>query len=314
MVFRPDPCSFLTANHLNPAALVEERRRHQTKENSAAIRQLGREWAAPPNVKSLQDQLRHRLQQIVSEKGSSTSGVGRQVRHTGTFVGALDAPARQMNKETAQNVAASAFLRHRATAFQKMQGIHENIYLANILHFNPLLAGHFVIALRPAKKGSTPELLIGEIVTMYTKANFRGAKHEAARELKSVGHASYIYIQLYTSFGPYFTSLACQPLSSSTFLQIPRTHIIFSLAGYAIAKQELRNADAHLVNLITLRNDALQVHSQLAAMLPDVNAAVQLLKGLTSTRKASPVMLPHTTAMDLPDADQSDSSSESDGD
>ncbi|KAG6914658.1 hypothetical protein DXG01_016095 [Tephrocybe rancida] len=176
-------------------------------------------------------------------------------------------------------------------AFGGLQGIHENLYSTNITQYNPLLVDQFIIALRPAnlKERRPAKLLLGEVIAMYTKAGYRGEKHEAVKELQSVGHASYVYIQLYAPFGSpaYFQSLACESLSSSTFLQMPRAQIIFLLAQYTITKHELRSTDAHPFNVATLGPEAVQIHSGLATALSNVTAAVQLLNCLTLTRKSS---------------------------
>jgi hypothetical protein len=89
-------------NQLVRSVMVAERSRHQPKE-MLAVRQLGQDWAAPSFRKppSLYESLEKRLRAIGQEK-STTGGVGRQVRHTGTFAGASAAHGHQSNKEIAR--------------------------------------------------------------------------------------------------------------------------------------------------------------------------------------------------------------------
>lgn len=104
--FSPVALQFVVDRKLVQATLVSERSRHQTKETSLAIRQRGQDWAAVPRKDpTLQDILRQRLRAIATERSTSTAGIGRQVRHTGTFAGETTT-ARQKNKEVAQRAAA----------------------------------------------------------------------------------------------------------------------------------------------------------------------------------------------------------------
>ncbi|KDR66292.1 hypothetical protein GALMADRAFT_283972, partial [Galerina marginata CBS 339.88] len=119
----------------NANVLVAERFRHQTKETSKAIRQLGHDWIATPKKPTLQDSLRQRIRLLGSKSTtmSSTAGVGRQV-------------------------------------------------------------GDVVIVLQPAKtKQEVPKLHVAKVIAMYTKATYRGAKHEAVSKIESVGLPSNIY-------------------------------------------------------------------------------------------------------------------------
>lgn len=48
----------------------------------------------------------------------------------------------------------------RATALSDFQGMHENMYLANITEFNPLKDGDFVLAMKPG--ASSFEIVLGK--------------------------------------------------------------------------------------------------------------------------------------------------------
>lgn len=117
---------------------------------------------------------------------------------------------------------------------------------------------------------------------MYSKAKFRGSKHESITETHSVGTPSYIYVRVYAPFaGALFTSLACPTLACDTYLQIPRTHIIFSLSSYTIGRQDLVGADAHPITMITLGTDAATLHQHLSANASLVDVSVRELQRLS---------------------------------
>jgi hypothetical protein len=91
---------------------------------------------------------------------------------------------------------------------------------------------------------------------MYSKGEGKGSKHEWIPAAQSIGVLSYVYVKIFKSFAGnnMFSSMTCPSLSSSTILQVPRTHVLFSLASSApkIASQELKTTDGHPFSLITL--------------------------------------------------------------
>jgi len=102
------------------------------------------------------------------------------------------------------------FLRMHEKVFQPLQYVHENMHAANVTPLNPLTPGHFIIALRP---GKLQEIMFGEVLTMYAKPAYRGAKHEWIESAKSVGIPSYISIQVYCAFtGNTMSSVAWVPI------------------------------------------------------------------------------------------------------
>lgn len=191
------------------------------------------------------------------------------------------------------------------TAFRPLQGVHEHVYSANISELNPLHKGHVIVALRPvtAKSKAPPQIVIGQgmsfifiygivtclssvsVVAMYSQSYYRGAQHEAVTELKSSGLPSYVYIQVYAPFsGAIMSSLSCPSLATTTFLQIPRTHILFSLASYGMSWTEVTSADAHLFTMLTLGPETFAIFSTFLRHAHDFKTAVQVLKGLLSSR------------------------------
>ena len=91
---------------------------------------------------------------------------------------------------------------------------------------------------------------------MYSKGEGKGSKHEWIPSAPSIGVLSYIYARTFNVFAGngMFSSMTCPSLSSSTILQVPRTHILFSLTSSVpnITSQELKTADGHPFSLITL--------------------------------------------------------------
>ncbi|KIJ11563.1 hypothetical protein PAXINDRAFT_15559 [Paxillus involutus ATCC 200175] len=79
----------------------------------------------------------------------------------------------------------------RAKAFAPLQDLHENIFNANISDLLPLRPGHFIAVLRQQNQKEVPEILLGEVIALYTNSGARGAKHEAISSVNSAGMPSY---------------------------------------------------------------------------------------------------------------------------
>jgi hypothetical protein len=178
--------------------------------------------------------------------------------------------------------------------------MHENFHTANVTSFNPLNPGNLLIALRTGKQEvilgeGTSNFNIGlffnlnsalsEVITMYSKGEGKGSKHEWIPSAPSVGVLSYIYVTVFKPFAGnnMFSSMTCPSLSSSTILQVPRTHVLFSLASSApkISSQKLKTTDGHPFSLVTLDTysatvfEALHQHSDAL-----YDALVVLQKGI----------------------------------
>ncbi|KAJ7778679.1 hypothetical protein DFH07DRAFT_950687 [Mycena maculata] len=258
---------------LNGPLLVTERLRHETKLTAKAVRQHGRLSTVMVNRNkgetketgpSLRETLIKRLATAVpaSETFNKTTGIDRHIRHAGTFSGP-EAPAgtkRAENKATVQEAAATKFVQLRATGLSQFQFIHPNVYSANISKLNPLKEGDFVLAMKP---GAAPaEIIVGEVLTMYSKS----MHHDWIPFADSVGTPSYIYVRVYRQFGgSLFSSMSCQALACPAFLQIPCTHILFSLASFSkIQRQEVVTA-AHPLTLVTLCHESLALFTAFKA-------------------------------------------------
>ena len=78
------------------------------------------------------------------------------------------------------------------------------------------------------------------VLTMYTKSGAKGSKHEWAANTNKLGILSYVSTQLFTSIGgTHFSSVTCPMLDCATFLHLPATHVLFSLAPFDILTQPL---------------------------------------------------------------------------
>ncbi|KAK7034444.1 hypothetical protein R3P38DRAFT_2519034, partial [Favolaschia claudopus] len=214
---------------------------------------------------------------------NKTTGVDRYVRHAGTF-GGSGAPSdvRAQNKATVKGVAAAKFGAARVKAYKNLQWIQENMHFANITELNPLKPCDYVIVLKP---GSGPlEVLLGIEVVRYTK----NTMHDWIPNAPHVGTPSYIFLHqeyrpAYRRFaGAMFSSIACERLSCPTVLQIPRTHLLFSLASYKITRQSLPTPEGYPHTMATLCAASLDVintmHMNAAALQAAVRAIGQGLK------------------------------------
>lgn len=69
------------------------------------------------------------------------------------------------------------------------------------------------------------------VQAMYTNSGKKGSAHDDATEIVSVGAPSYVDVQ---AFAPLSTGIyqyiACPELNATTHYQVPRTHILVSLA------------------------------------------------------------------------------------
>ncbi|KAJ7723096.1 hypothetical protein DFH07DRAFT_759651, partial [Mycena maculata] len=283
---------------LNGPLLVSERLRHQTKSTAKAVRQHGRLSTVMANRNkgetpkesgpSLREDLIKRLASAVpvSDTFNKTTGVDRHVRHAGTFSGA------------------EKFVRRRVTALSQFQFIHPNVFSANITELNPLKDGHFVLALKPG--GLPSEIILGEVLTMYSK----NTHHDWIPLAPSVGTPSYIYVQVYRQLGAsLFSSMASQRLACSAFLQIPRTHILLSLASFSLGRQDITTSTSP-VTLITLCQASLALFNAFHEQRNALHLAIKELAKKGKSNNAGDD-LPSTGIPSEPES-EGDSASEND--
>ena len=98
-------------------------------------------------------------------------------------------------------------------AFLHLQDVHESLQTANISVLCPLTTEHCIVARHPHADAKQVILLCRGmaliqaqvanthpqriVLTMYTKGDGRGAKHDCSISIRSVGGASYVMVQAY---------------------------------------------------------------------------------------------------------------------
>ncbi|KAJ7652490.1 hypothetical protein DFH06DRAFT_1331114 [Mycena polygramma] len=285
----------LNATTLHDLVLVSERKRHQTKSTKNAVRVLGRASlsmlkrktgvsATPESAPSLRESLLARLAAVLPPPDSrtKTAGVDRYVRHAGTFGGSgVPATVRAQNKATVKSVAATKFVAARTQAFAPVQWIHETMYRANITEYNPLKTNDFVFVLKPGS--GAPEVVLGSVIALFTKSTM----HDWTPVVRSVGAPSYIYVLAYRQFaGALFTSMACDKLACPTILQIPRTHLLFSLASFTKITQQDAPTDGYPHTLVNLCPESLKLLQDLRRSSAILRTGIQELERLMKSESA----------------------------
>ncbi|CAK5278910.1 unnamed protein product [Mycena citricolor] len=321
-LFAVSTLELVVNNALNFTVLVSQRREHQTKFAAKAVRQRGlgvssvlvkqSKIASPMSDEpSLRDTLKQRLAQLLPKisVAGKTSGVNRHIRHAGSYG---STSKREENKATVIKVASANFVKLRADVFHRYRliALRENMFCANVTEINPIKPSDFMIVLHPA----TRQVVLCEVATMYT----RTSTHEWIPAAYSVGTPSYVYAWLYTSLaGNIFSSIACKKLSCPTILQIPRTHILYSLASFSgISQQDVTTVGGHPHKLVTLCADSLMVMQVLSEVTPAVNSAVNALVSAKCSGGAEPpatILPPLLTSTTLPSTEDDRSEPEDDG-
>ncbi|KAJ6455517.1 hypothetical protein C8R47DRAFT_1228233 [Mycena vitilis] len=219
--------------------VVSECARHETKSTAAAVRQRGRvassmaERTAPVEP-TLRETLLKRLAAEVptSDTINKTTGLDHYIQHTGSFAGPEPAGSKRAeNKATVQAVAASGslkFVQLRATAMKSFQHLHENMYCANITAINPLRSGYFVLAMKPGTARGPHDVVLGEVLEIYTK----NTNHDWIPTAASVGTPSYIYITVYRRIARAMVYLACMRTTCLPHRAPNSTHTYPILPGF----------------------------------------------------------------------------------
>ncbi|KAJ7755628.1 hypothetical protein DFH07DRAFT_959275 [Mycena maculata] len=236
---------------LNGPLLAEQHLLHQTKSTAKAVQQRGRASA----------------KMLARDNGKPETDSGPSLHET--LLNGSEPPAgtkRAENKKTVQAAAALKFVHLRATGLSQFQFIHSNVYSANISDLNPLKDGHFMLAMKPSAS-TRPEIILGEVLTMYSK----NTNHDWIAQTTSVGTPLYIYL-----------------LGTSSFLQIPRTHLLFSLASFSkIQWQDIASKDP--VALVTLCADSLALYQAFHQARSALQVSIQELSKSAKSKKAEDV-------------------------
>ncbi len=150
---------------------------------------------------------------------------------------------------------------------------------------------------------------------MYSKGEGKGSKHEWIPSAPSIGVLSYIYVRMFNPFAgnSMFSSITCPSLATSTILQVPRTHVLFSLASSApnITSQELKTADGHPLSLITLDSYSVAIFEDFRQRSDELYIAVKALQqGVRSGMVADFKVAQAATADAIAGTPESDSEDE----
>ncbi|KAK7017561.1 hypothetical protein VNI00_018575 [Paramarasmius palmivorus] len=299
LTYDPSPISFVDNNStLISAALIRERARHQPKETALAVRQKGKNWNTQTEM-SLRDRIHNRLKSI-QDSAASTSGVGRRVRHEGVFSSSAT-NSRSVNKETVMAVKAQEFGSARTTCFSPLQalGLHDNLYCANVLPYRPLCEGSFILFLK-----DTSEILLGEVMALYSKPDYRGAKYESISSAAAIGHLSNTFVKVYSPLGRLMcTTMSCSSLNCATYLKVNTNHILFSFLPTQFSKTQLPGN----MSLVQFSQDVRVIWDRLEENLVLVVACVDALRVAVSKRSKKVVATKVPSVELQVDTDDSDS-------
>ncbi|KAJ7744768.1 hypothetical protein DFH07DRAFT_978083 [Mycena maculata] len=120
-----------------------------------------------------------------------------------------------------------------------------------------------------------------------------GEQHPHFTVITIVSLPSYIYVSVYQQFaGTLFSSIACEKLFCLTVLQIPRTHVLFSLASFKITQQDIPTSEKYLHMMATLDPDSMALVHKMRQTQAALNAAVRelvLLMKENSTQVVDPM-------------------------
>lgn len=222
-----------------------------------------------------------RLESIVpSENGSqeSMSGVVRHVRHLGVplLPTASVSSTRQSNKAALRDIRAKVisllcFTLQNDTDFLDYRNFmeHVNMHSPCCAMFTPkscllmyhrwyhsnlrylwlpcihLVAWSLLKVHIPSKKFLRNNMLtLYTVMTIYTNSGAKGANHEWTPSVDHLGSVSYVSLRMFAQLSrAKFTSVVCAELDCSSFVHLPPTHILFSLATFPIQVQPLPFAE-----------------------------------------------------------------------
>lgn len=132
---------------------------------------------------------------------------------------------------------------------------------------------------------------------MYSK----NTHHDWIPLAASVGTPSYIYVRVYRQFGgALFSSMSCPKLACSAFLQIPRTHILFSLASFSKIKRQDVPTAGHPLTLITLCKDSLALFDVFHTQRNALSLSLQELAKKIKSKKVDDEPLPMPAPAGIP--------------
>ena len=184
----------------------------------------------------------------------------------------------------------------RSVTFARLADVHERMLDSNIGLFSPLSDGHFVVVWWNIGNGY-PEILLARgvsdaliiticlrlicaVITMYSKTDGQGAKHEWVDSSQSLGTLSYVAVQIFAHmFGSNYGSIACHTLSCETFAHVPQTHVVVALGSYqtGIKTREVTAQDGTEYTEATVSSAVRDLLTTLESRRVDVNASIREL-------------------------------------
>jgi len=173
------------------------------------------------------------------------------------------------------------------------RGIHPNASSGGISALVPLQPGNFVIVSHNGPSGQPNGILLaeGERDPITASLNLTSAGQSSqctqSQELRPLtmngltlfrvsAQSPMSVFELTPIGGPSFSSIACRELDCATYLHLPASQILFSLATYHINQQQLPLSGASS-SLFTLCPESWSLFKKWYSVGPQVAAAVHLL-------------------------------------
>ncbi|EJD35367.1 hypothetical protein AURDEDRAFT_175567 [Auricularia subglabra TFB-10046 SS5] len=262
--------------------LVADRARVQNSFTSTALRKGAKTTSTAPKDFTEAQELQHALaaglrKLMGTVQVKNTAGYARQVRWTAASTGAESS----MGNEQYQ--------RARRLGFEKLGREHPNILTAGITSRAPLDLrdpdGGYALILVPVKGKKKPELVLGQVIAMYTKMSRRHAPIEVAHSLDEI---SYVGVQVFRPFRGFleFSSNACPALGSASFIHISPANLVLSLHGFSISR-DTRGASLSTVDFLSPETACSEVIRVLSDKAKQIAAAVKATKtAVTVARQA----------------------------
>ncbi|CAK5278894.1 unnamed protein product [Mycena citricolor] len=178
------------------------------------------------------------------------------------------------------------------------------MFCANVTEINPIKPSDFMIVLHPATRQWQPCI--------------QGLRHMSGSQLPTASERHHTYMRGFTLLSLGTSSPPSRVKSCHVpILQIPRTHILYSLASFSgISQQDVTTVGGHPHKLVTLCADSLMVMQVLSEVTPAVNSAVNALVSAKCSGGAEPpatILPPLLTSTTLPSTEDDRSEPEDDG-
>ncbi|THH21626.1 hypothetical protein EUX98_g8318 [Antrodiella citrinella] len=219
---------------LDFSGLVALRREHQTRHAESSARTRSSDDSANGKLTARRE-LIHKLHAVLKEHQdtAATTGAGRGLRWIKSAAGGQESgttltTGNSGNAVLAATDSATSASKRRVTLFTKAQVPHQlDICNARVTKVRPVTVGDFGIV------WTTSGLMLGHILTMYSKSGFLNGKHQAVTQSTNVSALSYISVQTFQCTARYTKLFSSIPDSTSLlqtkhFAHIP-SHMFLTL-------------------------------------------------------------------------------------